>query len=158
MDKIKKLRKFWKNKRVFVTGHTGFKGSWLCIMLKTFDAKIYGYSLPPDKNSLFNQAGLETLIYKNYYKDIRDYKSLNNSNRMLNMIRSGSKGSDINMGQMIACVGQQVVEALGEPWDPPTVRDLLRRMDRWLIALLGTFQNQSSFQISPPILAKVLQD
>ena len=37
-------------------------------------------------------------------------KSLNSSNRMLNMIRSGSKGSDINMGQMIACVGQQVVD------------------------------------------------
>ena len=37
-------------------------------------------------------------------------KSLDNSNRMLNMIRSGSKGSEINMGQMIACVGQQVVD------------------------------------------------
>ena len=79
MDKIKKLRRFWKNKRVFITGHTGFKGSWLCIMLKIFDAKIYGYSLPFEKDSLFDQAGLKTLISKNYFKDIRDYSSLNNS-------------------------------------------------------------------------------
>ena len=49
-------------------------------------------------NSVTNQTGNLAL------------KSLNNSNRMLNMIRSGSKGSDINMGQMIACVGQQVVD------------------------------------------------
>ena len=38
-----KKKKFWKNKRVFITGHTGFKGSWLVIFLNLFKAKIYGY-------------------------------------------------------------------------------------------------------------------
>ena len=45
MDQIKKFSKFWKNKRVLVTGHTGFKGSWLCMILEIFGAKIIGYSL-----------------------------------------------------------------------------------------------------------------
>ena len=54
--KIKLRRSFWKNKRVFVTGHTGFKGTWLCIFLNLLGAKIYGYSLKPEKKSLFNQS------------------------------------------------------------------------------------------------------
>ena len=56
MEKYKKLRNFWKNKKVFITGHTGFKGSWMCLMLNLFGAKIYGYSLKPDKKSLFLQS------------------------------------------------------------------------------------------------------
>ena len=79
MDKINILKKFWKNKKVFITGHSGFKGSWLCIILKTLGAKIYGYSLEPETNSLFNQAHLKKILSKNYFKDIKDYKSLKNS-------------------------------------------------------------------------------
>ena len=52
MEDIKKLKKFWKNKKVFITGHTGFKGSWMCIALNILGAKIYGYALKPEKNSL----------------------------------------------------------------------------------------------------------
>ena len=40
-----KNRKFWKNKKVLITGHTGFKESWLSVLLYVFGAKIYGYSL-----------------------------------------------------------------------------------------------------------------
>ena len=43
---------FWKNKKVFITGHTGFKGSWLCAMLHKLEAEITGYALAP--NSEFN--------------------------------------------------------------------------------------------------------
>ena len=53
MDSKKKLKKFWKNKKVFITGHTGFKGSWMSILLNILGAEIYGYSLKPDKKSLF---------------------------------------------------------------------------------------------------------
>jgi len=46
--------KFLKNKKVFVTGHTGFKGGWLCLILNLLGAKITGYSLKPKTNpSLF---------------------------------------------------------------------------------------------------------
>ena len=42
---IKKLKDFYKNKRVFVTGHTGFKGTWLCLILNYLGANVIGYSL-----------------------------------------------------------------------------------------------------------------
>ena len=70
-------RKFWKNKKVFVTGHTGFKGSWLCIYLNLLGAKVTGYSLKPKTNpSLFHQANIKKLIQKSIIADIRDYKKL----------------------------------------------------------------------------------
>jgi len=43
-------KKFWKNKKVLITGHTGFKGRWLTILLKTLGAKVYGISFNEKKN------------------------------------------------------------------------------------------------------------
>ena len=43
------INNFWKNKKVFVTGHTGFKGSWLTLWLKKLGADVSGYSLKPKK-------------------------------------------------------------------------------------------------------------
>ncbi|KAA5776358.1 hypothetical protein F1520_02810 [Yersinia pestis] len=40
---------FWQGKRVFVTGHTGFKGGWLSLWLQTMGATVKGYSLPPPR-------------------------------------------------------------------------------------------------------------
>jgi len=54
---------FWKGKHVFVTGHTGFKGSWLCMWLNHLGAKVTGYALPPPTDpSLFEMAHIDTLI------------------------------------------------------------------------------------------------
>ena len=50
------MKNFWKNKKVFITGHTGFKGSWLSIFLHHLGAKMTGYSLPATKKSLYNMA------------------------------------------------------------------------------------------------------
>ncbi len=67
---------FYKNKRVFVTGHTGFKGSWLCKILVKAGAVVTGYSLePPTNPSLFEIAGIENEI-DSVIGDIRDYDSL----------------------------------------------------------------------------------
>ena len=43
------MNNFWKNKKVFITGHTGFKGSWLTLWLKKLGADVSGYSLKPKK-------------------------------------------------------------------------------------------------------------
>jgi CDP-glucose 4,6-dehydratase len=48
---------FWNNKSVFVTGHTGFKGSWLCLWLQLMGARVTGYAVdPPTSPSLFELA------------------------------------------------------------------------------------------------------
>ena len=51
--KLKKLKKFYKNKKVLVTGNTGFKGIWIFLILKFFGAKVKGFSLPLSKNDNF---------------------------------------------------------------------------------------------------------
>jgi len=45
---------FWRDKRVFITGHTGFKGSWLTLWLHRWGAKVYGYSLPAPSKAACN--------------------------------------------------------------------------------------------------------
>lgn len=70
---------FYKGKRVFVTGHTGFKGSWLCKMLANAGADITGYSLgSPKEFSLFDIANLSKDVYS-VFADIRDYSALKNA-------------------------------------------------------------------------------
>ena len=67
---------FYKNKKVLVTGHTGFKGSWLCRILINAGANITGYSLtPPTSPSLFELAGLDKQM-TSIIGDIRDYEKL----------------------------------------------------------------------------------
>jgi CDP-glucose 4,6-dehydratase len=67
---------FYSNKRVLVTGHTGFKGSWLCKMLSNAGAIVTGYSLePPTTPSLFEIAEIEKDI-ESFIGDIRDYSRL----------------------------------------------------------------------------------
>jgi CDP-glucose 4,6-dehydratase len=65
-------RTFWAGRRVFVTGHTGFKGSWLLLMLDALGAKVTGYSLaPPTDPSLFEMLGQDSLC-DHHIGDIRD--------------------------------------------------------------------------------------
>lgn len=67
---------FYKSKKVLVTGHTGFKGSWMCKVLTNMGAEVAGYSLnPPTNPSLFEIAEIEKDI-KSYIGDIRDLKKL----------------------------------------------------------------------------------
>ncbi|MDC0088858.1 CDP-glucose 4,6-dehydratase [Porticoccaceae bacterium] len=67
---------FWNGKKVFLTGHTGFKGSWLSIWLSYMGAVVKGYSLEPSTSqSLFVEAGIESLL-ESEINDIRNYSSL----------------------------------------------------------------------------------
>ena len=78
-SRIIKLRSFWKNKKVFITGHTGFKGSWLTIFFHLLGAKVYGYSLRQEKHSFYNFAKIEKIITKSIIGDVRNYNKLKKS-------------------------------------------------------------------------------
>ncbi len=70
------MQNFYSGKKVFITGHTGFKGSWLCKMLSSMGAKVTGYALEPSTDpSLFKLAGIESEI-TSVTGDVRDFDSL----------------------------------------------------------------------------------
>lgn len=67
---------FFRSKRIFLTGHTGFKGSWLCKVLLEAGAEVTGFALPPQTEpSLFKLAGLEGEV-RSILGDIRDFNAL----------------------------------------------------------------------------------
>ena len=67
---------FYKNKRVFITGHTGFKGAWLSFLLLEAGAEVTGYSLnPPTTPSLYKLCKLDSRM-NSVIGDVRDYKKL----------------------------------------------------------------------------------
>jgi len=67
-----------------VTGPTGFKGSWLVMLLSNMGHKVSGIALEPDRESLFNQASLSDLLEFDYRIDIRDFKALNEAVSRIN--------------------------------------------------------------------------
>ncbi len=67
---------FWKNKKVLITGHTGFKGAWLSLWLQSMGAEVFGLSLPPPTNpSLFERAEVESGM-QSRIRDIRDIEAV----------------------------------------------------------------------------------
>ena len=60
---------FWKNKKVFLTGHTGFKGSWLTLILNSLGAKVYGYALNPiSQPNFFDGSKLNKFLKRSSQK------------------------------------------------------------------------------------------
>ena len=67
----------YKNKKIFLTGHTGFKGSWLTLWLTKLGAKVCGYSLAPNtKPSMFEELDIQNKIIESVIGDILDEKLL----------------------------------------------------------------------------------
>ena len=63
---------FWQGKRVLVTGHTGFKGAWACILLQHLGARVYGLSLTAERPSLYGQAHVNAGLSGEAIVDLRD--------------------------------------------------------------------------------------
>jgi len=73
-------KNFWYNKKVFLTGHTGFKGSWLTLILSQMGAKVVGYSLNPiSKPNFFDDCNLKKYLIKDVRSNIVNYKKLKKS-------------------------------------------------------------------------------
>ena len=72
-------KEFWNGRRVFLTGHTGFKGSWICLWLSSLGAVVKGYSLCPSTTpSLFEEARIDRLIASEI-GDIRNLSTIKKS-------------------------------------------------------------------------------
>ena len=74
---INQISKFYNNKKILITGHTGFKGTWLTIWLKSMGAKVCGFSLAPlEIDIFFNLSGIEKSILS-IEGDIREFDAIN---------------------------------------------------------------------------------
>lgn len=69
----KELINFYSNKKVLVTGHSGFKGSWLCKILNLLGSEVFGISLPPENDSLFFKIGIDKFV-SSFFFDISDFE------------------------------------------------------------------------------------
>lgn len=71
------IQSFWQGKRVFLTGHTGFKGGWMSLWLQSLGAEVYGYALNPSTTpNIFNVANVAESLVLSTIADIRDASSL----------------------------------------------------------------------------------
>lgn len=78
---------FWNGRRVFVTGHTGFKGGWLSLWLSSMGAEVHGYALPPPTEpNLFSVARVADGLASHAIGDIRDQDALRDA-----LARSGAE-------------------------------------------------------------------
>jgi CDP-glucose 4,6-dehydratase len=125
---FKNLKNFWKGKKVFLTGHTGFKGSWLSIILSILEAKIIGYSLKANRISFFKLAKLQNIMQESIVGDVRDYEKLKNSVKKTrpdliihmaaqSLVRKSYKNSkntfDVNIGGTVNIL--EIVKELKRP-------------------------------------------
>lgn len=77
LESLAMNRKFWYGKRVFLTGHTGFKGGWLALWLADMGAEVHGYALtPPTEPNFFTVCNLQTHLKSSSIADIRDTATL----------------------------------------------------------------------------------
>ena len=89
-------KNFWKNKKVFITGHTGFKGSWLTLILKELGAKLYGYALDPiSKPNIFDDLKLTRFLEKDFRNDLLNEKVLARALKISKTKYNFSHGSSI---------------------------------------------------------------
>ena len=77
MESVAMNREFWRGKRIFLTGHTGFKGGWLALWLTDMGAEVHGYALtPPTEHNLFTVANMQARLSSSTIADIRDAAAL----------------------------------------------------------------------------------
>ena len=76
MNNFLELKSFYSGKKVFLTGHTGFKGGWLSLWLSMMGAKVAGFALKADEESIFNLAKIADELAKSTIGDIRNAEEI----------------------------------------------------------------------------------
>ena len=70
-------KNFWKKKNILITGHTGFKGGWLSVLLNLLGSNVYGYALSPvGKHNFFNSVNLKKIFKKDFRNNISNLNHL----------------------------------------------------------------------------------
>jgi len=123
---------FWLGKRVFITGHTGFKGSWLCLWLDKLGAKVTGYSLsPPTNPNLFELANVNSRV-TTIIGDVRDHDNL------------------------VKAIGENKPEIIIHMAAQPLVRDSYKNpVETYAINVMGTVNLMDALRLNPGIKAVV---
>ncbi len=85
MESMEMITEFWKNRSVFITGHTGFKGGWISLWLHQLGAKVYGYSRHPKTfPNFYTVANLESIFQESFIGEINDFNYLSKALRKSN--------------------------------------------------------------------------
>ena len=71
-------KNFWKNKKVLITGHTGFKGFWMFLLLKKLGSDVYGVSIEKNSSEIYKTFSHYEKIQNEEFIDIRDVDKLEN--------------------------------------------------------------------------------
>src|SRR5574337_1811326 len=87
MESVVADRTFWQGKKVLITGHTGFKGSWLCLWLHLLGAETTGFAMPPPTcPSLFELAHIDNLMTASIIGDVRSEEHTSELQSPLNLV------------------------------------------------------------------------
>lgn len=126
-------RSFWQGRRVLITGHTGFKGAWLCAWLARMGARVTGLALPPGSDQrLFDRIGVERMV-RSCFGDVRD----------ADVVRNALRG----------CSPEIVFHLAAQPLVLESVRDPL---GTFATNALGTVHLLEAIRVTPSVRAAVI--
>ena len=134
------MQNFYKNKRIFLTGQTGFKGAWLGFILQKMGAKVFGFGLEPEdfRGNLYNILGLGNIIEKSTIGDICDK----------NLLERAYKEASPDI----------VFHLAAQPFVLRSYKDPIKNYQTNVIGLANLFEIARSIDIKPKVMLNITTD